>query len=606
MSLHRSLGPAIRWRSLLYGLMAGGLAVNTWLLGMVYWLQRSLFLEAGQTLATQTEILNHGAQEVLRDQVRQLQLLASQGNVQDRLPQRPLPSADLRQRWGTLPLTDRQVQALINHSLASPLQRYKFVTQYGSNLVITDRQGTAIASTDKPPLISFNQETWFQKWRDRWQQGTTDAYIGAAITNDGGKTWFLPIAVPVRSNNQMVGMVWTAYPLIYLWQLVSNNPAFNRETVRLYITQETYYQGDRLDRAAPPPLAADRPFAQEGRPPRWVVRAAPLTLTENGDPLPLHLWQIAPPFQAPFLLRWITFGLWGGEIISVLALGAILGYNRQHHQQINHWLALSRAVQNQIFDPDDWPEAETSEWQPLGEGLRSMASTIAQREATLNTQLAQKQNQATQTAATDLELAYYRAIRRRAERVRTQHIPLSQIKAILQQVRYFQHLPPDSLNRLIALSQRYTYEAGEILCEEGVPGQMFYIVLRGAVEVVAPKLQRSLGRLGPGDYFGELSIVSDSGRTATIQASLATTLLGISKQDFRRLMNSDTQMAILVEQELERYRDELTSRQADLIAQEQERSWQHRFDQWMHRLLALIPDSEEEGEEEETGEETAS
>lgn len=79
-------------------------------------------------------------------------------------------------------------------------------------------------------------------------------------------------------------------------------------------------------------------------------------------------------------------------------------------------------------------------------------------------------------------------------------------------------------------------EAGEVLTEQGAPGDEFFIVERGAVEILQDG--RELRRLGPGDYLGEIALVFGGNRTATAVASEPTHLFVLSKVAFDRMVKS--------------------------------------------------------------------
>jgi signal transduction histidine kinase len=88
---------------------------------------------------------------------------------------------------------------------------------------------------------------------------------------------------------------------------------------------------------------------------------------------------------------------------------------------------------------------------------------------------------------------------------------------------------------------------GDRICEEGEAGDAFYIILSGRVQV-SKLLQRGtpylLTELYPGRFFGELALVEDAPRVASVDALEETTLLVITKHDFQELLLSNPEMAV--------------------------------------------------------------
>ena len=88
-------------------------------------------------------------------------------------------------------------------------------------------------------------------------------------------------------------------------------------------------------------------------------------------------------------------------------------------------------------------------------------------------------------------------------------------------------------------------EEGTTVCEEGTSGDKLYVVVFGSVSVHAtgdheiggkkPE-QRFLAELGMGDHFGELSVIADVPRQATVRTTSACLLVSISRAPFRNLM----------------------------------------------------------------------
>ncbi len=83
------------------------------------------------------------------------------------------------------------------------------------------------------------------------------------------------------------------------------------------------------------------------------------------------------------------------------------------------------------------------------------------------------------------------------------------------------------------------FGAGEVIIRQGEPGARFYIVTEGEVEIVrrgADGQEERLNTLGPGQYFGEISLLHDTARNATVRARVDTRVLSVARQDFHTLV----------------------------------------------------------------------
>jgi len=84
------------------------------------------------------------------------------------------------------------------------------------------------------------------------------------------------------------------------------------------------------------------------------------------------------------------------------------------------------------------------------------------------------------------------------------------------------------------------FAAGQEIVREGQPGSRFYIINSGSVEVVRRNGDREeiLATLGPGRYFGEIALLNNSVRTATVRAVEDASLLSIARKDFKVLVEN--------------------------------------------------------------------
>ena len=104
----------------------------------------------------------------------------------------------------------------------------------------------------------------------------------------------------------------------------------------------------------------------------------------------------------------------------------------------------------------------------------------------------------------------------------------------------FRDLPRQEVETLAARLGTLQVDAGATIVRQGAPADKFFIIVEGDVEVVreeAPGQPASkLASLKQGQFFGEMAILRDSPRTATVRALTATTLLTMDRDVFRNLV----------------------------------------------------------------------
>jgi NADH dehydrogenase len=115
-------------------------------------------------------------------------------------------------------------------------------------------------------------------------------------------------------------------------------------------------------------------------------------------------------------------------------------------------------------------------------------------------------------------------------------------------------LPPDIVQlkteRALGVRREY-FEAGQVIFREGDRGDWLYVVTEGEVEVfksVPGQGEQPLRRLGPGECFGEIALVSDMARSATVRAVSATNVLAVDREAFQAMFASLPPLKGFVEQ----------------------------------------------------------
>ncbi len=114
---------------------------------------------------------------------------------------------------------------------------------------------------------------------------------------------------------------------------------------------------------------------------------------------------------------------------------------------------------------------------------------------------------------------------------------------VLRGVDLFQALPPEDLQRLSRELRTRRFGRGERVIEEGQEGNTFYVVVSGKVSVQAPGSSAEVGRLGRGQYFGEMSLLTGDRRAATVVAAEDAVLLEIDRPSFARLFADNPDLA---------------------------------------------------------------
>ena len=112
---------------------------------------------------------------------------------------------------------------------------------------------------------------------------------------------------------------------------------------------------------------------------------------------------------------------------------------------------------------------------------------------------------------------------------------------VLKRVPLFSGLDDRELQEIAAQMRERRFAAGDTVTQEGAGGAGFFVVEEGEAEVSVAGDQR--GSIGPGDYFGEIALLTGSDRTATITAKTDMVCWGMTPWDFRPLVESNSAIA---------------------------------------------------------------
>jgi CRP-like cAMP-binding protein len=110
-------------------------------------------------------------------------------------------------------------------------------------------------------------------------------------------------------------------------------------------------------------------------------------------------------------------------------------------------------------------------------------------------------------------------------------------ESLIAEVDLFRDLSKAQLKRLTRASSEVSHPAGKQVATEGEGALAFHYILDGRATVT--KNGRELRSLGPGDYFGEISMIDGRPRSATVMVVEPLRVLAIPHQDFEQVIDDD-------------------------------------------------------------------
>ena len=112
---------------------------------------------------------------------------------------------------------------------------------------------------------------------------------------------------------------------------------------------------------------------------------------------------------------------------------------------------------------------------------------------------------------------------------------------LLRKVPLFADLGRRELDQIAGSMKERNFEEGKTLTAEGEGGVGFFVIEDGRAKVSVRGQER--GELGPGDYFGEIALISEGSRTATITAETPVKAWGMTMWDFRPLVENNAALS---------------------------------------------------------------
>ncbi len=124
------------------------------------------------------------------------------------------------------------------------------------------------------------------------------------------------------------------------------------------------------------------------------------------------------------------------------------------------------------------------------------------------------------------------------------------LRDLLRRVSYFDTCTDLELRQLIEYGYRQLFPSGQIVCQENDPGESFYMILSGSVEVFSQRLAKYITSLHEGEFFGEISLLMGTPRTATVRTLEDTVLFVVDRDDLQKLLMDHQDLADQIAQKL--------------------------------------------------------
>ncbi|HRU39353.1 MAG TPA: cyclic nucleotide-binding domain-containing protein [Candidatus Goldiibacteriota bacterium] len=130
---------------------------------------------------------------------------------------------------------------------------------------------------------------------------------------------------------------------------------------------------------------------------------------------------------------------------------------------------------------------------------------------------------------------------------------MSMLRSALQKVDFFYSFNFSELDMLIKALKKRKVKKGETVINQGEIGDKFYLIGRGQFSVYVKKgmgNQQKVADLSDGDFFGEMALVTDLPRTATVKADDEGELFVLYKKDFKKILLSNPKISAIINEVL--------------------------------------------------------
>jgi CRP/FNR family transcriptional regulator, cyclic AMP receptor protein len=111
----------------------------------------------------------------------------------------------------------------------------------------------------------------------------------------------------------------------------------------------------------------------------------------------------------------------------------------------------------------------------------------------------------------------------------------------LGKIPLFARVPKRHLRTILKRMGEYEHEDGATIVRDARQGEVLFVLLDGSARVV--RAGRTVARLGPGDFFGEIAVLDRRPRTASVIATSPTRVLTLHRDDLREILADEPEVA---------------------------------------------------------------
>ena len=115
---------------------------------------------------------------------------------------------------------------------------------------------------------------------------------------------------------------------------------------------------------------------------------------------------------------------------------------------------------------------------------------------------------------------------------------------LLKRVPLFSGCSRQELGKVAKVADEIDLREGKTLIKEGTPGREFFVLVDGTADI--RRKGKKIDSAGPGDFFGEMALLSDQPRNATVVTTSAVDALVVTARNFRALIESNPLIALKV------------------------------------------------------------